>query len=361
MVASSAGCEPCQRGRPLATTSMRRSSETGTSRFMSASRTWRATLAPASRHTRATACSRGSARVDRTPEVAQAVRWSPRESSTPWQLHLRGASGEGQAQAPQQQDPELRTGDGDIIVGGQEVQGAGSEGPCFGQQQRTGRRGEVRKMRLVRALIACTGSRTLPAPERPRVVISVWCRGRGGTGANDCPVRCLVPKVTQVCSGLGCRGRGRQGSVALQGGAETGGCSGSSGLDHGHRVAPRGPVRCEAVGRSGAETEPSEPLGKPGSVEAPGRQGGVPLFQQRCEAPSDSCIMLRGVLGREVRGEDAQKVVRAGGGAGAQEEPPRLQVIDGGNALEEPVLVIALTPKLARRRTHHAPRGSRAR
>ena len=58
--------------------------------------------------------------------------------------------------------------------------------------------------------------------------------------------------------------------------------------------------------------------------------------------------MLRGVLGREVRGEDAQKVVRAGGGAGAQEEPPRLQVIDGGNALEEPVLVIALTPKLAR-------------
>ena len=107
-------------------------------------------------------------------------------------------------------------------------------------------------------------------------------------------------------------------------------------------------MRCEAVGRSGAETEPSEPLGKPGSVEAPGRQGGVPLFQQRCEAPSDSCIMLRGVLGREVRGEDAQKVVRAGGGAGAQEEPPRLQVIDGGNALEEPVLVIALTPKLAR-------------
>ena len=48
----------------------------------------------------------------------------------------------------------------------QEVQGAGSEGPCLGQQQRTGRRGEVRKMRLVRALIACTGSRTLPAPER---------------------------------------------------------------------------------------------------------------------------------------------------------------------------------------------------
>ena len=194
MVASSASCEPCQRGRPLATTSMRRSSETGTSRFMSASRTWRATLAPASRHTRATACSRGSARVDRTPEVAQAVRWSPRESSTPWQLHLRGASGGAGASA-------AATGPGTAHWGWRHHRGwaggsrRGKRRPCLGQQQRTGRRGEVRKMRLVRALIACTGSRTLPAPERPRVVISVWCRGRGGTGANDCPVRCLVPKV----------------------------------------------------------------------------------------------------------------------------------------------------------------------
>ena len=49
-------------------------SATGTSRFMSANRTLRATRAPASRQTRATACSRGKARVDRTPEVAQAAR-----------------------------------------------------------------------------------------------------------------------------------------------------------------------------------------------------------------------------------------------------------------------------------------------
>ena len=39
---------PFHKGRPLATTSMRRSSATGTSRFMSASRTVRATLAPCS-------------------------------------------------------------------------------------------------------------------------------------------------------------------------------------------------------------------------------------------------------------------------------------------------------------------------
>ena len=76
-------------------TSMRRASATGTSTRMSASRTLRATLAPASRQTRATACSSGRARVGRTPEVAQAARWSPRGSSCPRQLHLRGASGRG--------------------------------------------------------------------------------------------------------------------------------------------------------------------------------------------------------------------------------------------------------------------------
>ena len=78
IVASRASWDPCQRGRPFATTSMRRASATGTSTFMSASRTLRATLAPASRQTRATACSSGRARVGRTPEVAQAARWSPK-------------------------------------------------------------------------------------------------------------------------------------------------------------------------------------------------------------------------------------------------------------------------------------------
>ena len=55
MVASTACCEPCHKASSLATTSMRRSSETGTSTFMSAKRTLRATRAPASWHTRATA------------------------------------------------------------------------------------------------------------------------------------------------------------------------------------------------------------------------------------------------------------------------------------------------------------------
>ena len=81
---------------------------------MSASRTWRATLAPASRHTRATACSRGSARVDRArgstgrAVVTERVQYPVAAASARCER-------EGQAQAPQQQDSELRTGDGDII------------------------------------------------------------------------------------------------------------------------------------------------------------------------------------------------------------------------------------------------------
>ena len=54
-VASPASCEPCQRDRPLATTSTRLSSATGTSMLLSATRTLRATCATASRQTRSTA------------------------------------------------------------------------------------------------------------------------------------------------------------------------------------------------------------------------------------------------------------------------------------------------------------------
>ena len=50
---------------------------------------------PAPSTTRATAWSRGSARTATTPEVAQAARWSLSGSNSPWQRHLRGASGRG--------------------------------------------------------------------------------------------------------------------------------------------------------------------------------------------------------------------------------------------------------------------------
>ena len=70
MVASTACGAPCHNDSPLATVSMRRSSETGTSMFMSARRTLRATRAPVSWHTLANARSRGRARHASTPAAA---------------------------------------------------------------------------------------------------------------------------------------------------------------------------------------------------------------------------------------------------------------------------------------------------
>ena len=84
MVASTGCCVPCHQDSPFATTSMRRSSQTGTSMFMSARRTLQATRAPASWHTLACPLERkgsaGSARDASTPEVAHAALWSPRGS-----------------------------------------------------------------------------------------------------------------------------------------------------------------------------------------------------------------------------------------------------------------------------------------
>ena len=95
IVAPIASWAPCHRGKPLATTSMRRASLTSTSMFMSPTRTFRATCAPASRQTRATACSSGRAREASNTDVAQAERWSPSWSKRPWKEHVRGAQGKG--------------------------------------------------------------------------------------------------------------------------------------------------------------------------------------------------------------------------------------------------------------------------
>ena len=89
-VASTASCAPCQSGRPLQTTSMRRASWTGTSMFMAASATLRPIRAPASWQTQVMARSRRKAREASTPDVEHAARWSPDASSAPRQEQLRG-------------------------------------------------------------------------------------------------------------------------------------------------------------------------------------------------------------------------------------------------------------------------------
>ena len=65
------------------------------------------------------------------------------------------------------------------------------------RRARTGRRGEVRKMRLVRALIACTGSRTLPALERPR------SSARSGAGGAAAPEHMTAQSAHASVLGLG--------------------------------------------------------------------------------------------------------------------------------------------------------------
>ena len=161
IVASIASWAPCHGGKPLATTSMRRASLTGTSMFMSQTRTFRATCAPASRQTRATACSSGRAREAKKPEVAQAERWSPSWSRRPWQEHVHGAQGKEQ-QAPEQQHAEVRrrhNGRGRR----ERCEGTGRMGSCLQEQQRSRRGVELRKMRLESALVASGSRGALPS------------------------------------------------------------------------------------------------------------------------------------------------------------------------------------------------------
>ena len=78
MVVSTASWAPPQMGRPFAITSIRRSSCLWMwSRFKSVSKVLVVTRAPASRHMRAAARSKGVLRFRRIPDCAHAARWSP--------------------------------------------------------------------------------------------------------------------------------------------------------------------------------------------------------------------------------------------------------------------------------------------
>ena len=94
-VVSTASWAPPHSGRPLAMTSMRRSSWRAGSTFKSLTSTLRATAAPASLHTRAAARSRGPPLARKMPERGQAARWSPQGSRCARQRHLAEVSGRG--------------------------------------------------------------------------------------------------------------------------------------------------------------------------------------------------------------------------------------------------------------------------
>ena len=137
IVASRWGLGPCHGGETA--------HATGTSTFMSANRTLRATLAPASRQTRTMACSAGGHR-GRTPEVAQAARWSPKGSSCmPSTAASARREREGMPQAAQQENTKRGTGYRNIILCER------GERPSLRPQQRSRSRCKVRKVHLVRA------------------------------------------------------------------------------------------------------------------------------------------------------------------------------------------------------------------
>ena len=104
VVASTASWAPCQSGRPLHTTSMRRPSWMGTSRFMAAQTTLRRLPGrPARWPARSERLGRRGC-----PDVAQAARWSPYSSAGAGTRAKR----QGEAKALEEEDPKVGRGDG---------------------------------------------------------------------------------------------------------------------------------------------------------------------------------------------------------------------------------------------------------
>ena len=103
---------------------------------------------------------------------------------------------EGKPQAAQQENTKQGAGYGNVLPRGCDIKSTGGERASLGQQQRSRSRCKVRKVHLVRALVASMGSESLPALERPTV--AEYCGVVGtGCGARR-PLRGVKATVTQV-------------------------------------------------------------------------------------------------------------------------------------------------------------------
>ena len=87
IVMSTANCAPWNNGRPLANTSMARSSLAETVTFMSRNLACHLTVVPASRHTRASVHSGPTARVRNLPDLGHAALCLPYRSTAPPHSH----------------------------------------------------------------------------------------------------------------------------------------------------------------------------------------------------------------------------------------------------------------------------------
>ena len=95
-------------------------------------------------------------------DVAQAARFPQRVKAVAAAASA-GAERQGKAQPSKQQDPELCAGDRDIVGGGEDRKHTAGVWAGLREQQGTGRRRKVSKVRLERALVAGSASLALPA------------------------------------------------------------------------------------------------------------------------------------------------------------------------------------------------------
>jgi len=93
---------------------------------------------------------------------------------------------------------------------------AGSKGPSLRQQQCAGCRGNISKMHLAHALIACSDGNPLPTPEWVGGLLTMSSSRGPVRPSTDCgPGRCVVAVVAHARASL-CRGRRtRQRDIAL--------------------------------------------------------------------------------------------------------------------------------------------------
>ena len=155
----------CHMLRLLHTTSMRRASWTGTSRFMADKATLRPTCAPASWQTRARARSRQCAGCKDARVGAGGAVISILVKEAPAGAGVR-TEGKGQAESPQEQDAEVRVKHGNDVRRGQNCEDSRSMRSSLVTAAALGT--QVKHQQCAsqaRALIASMGGPTLPAPE----------------------------------------------------------------------------------------------------------------------------------------------------------------------------------------------------
>ena len=78
---------------------------------------------------------------------------------------------------------------------------------------------------------------------------------------------------------------------------------------------------------------PTRAAAVPWRERHPAAQVGVFPVKQGAEARDNGSVVVTGVVGRAVRREHAEEVVGAGGRAEEEQQPGRLQVAEGGDAL----------------------------